>query len=79
MINCEQITRAAGDFIEQRLRLRKRLEVLVHIAMCKGCRTYVEQFRLTLLGLRSLPQPAATPPSQDLLERFRRQDRGLSS
>ncbi len=72
MMNCDQITRAAGDFIERRLRFRDRLKVLVHIAMCKGCRAYIEQFRLTLLGLRSLPQPVVEPAPEDLIERFRR-------
>ncbi len=76
MMNCERVTRAAGDFIERRLRLRERVMVLAHIAMCKGCRAYIEQFRLTLLGLRSLPQPAVVTPSEDLLERFREQARG---
>lgn len=76
MINCDQVTKAAGDFLERKLRWRRRLEVLVHIAMCKGCRTYIEQFRLTLLGLRAIPQPTAAPPSEDLLEQFRRQTEG---
>lgn len=71
MLNCEQVTRAAGDFIEQRLRFRERLTVLAHIAMCGGCRAFLEQFRLTLLGLRSLPEPAVVPPPGRLLERFR--------
>ena len=72
MMNCEQVTRAAGDFIERRSRLRERLMVLVHIAMCRGCRAYIEQFRLTLFGLRSLPKPPAPPPAQDLLDQFRK-------
>ncbi len=76
MMNCEQVTRAAGDFIERRLRLRERLMVLVHIAMCKGCRAYIEQFRLTLLALRSLPQPAMERPSESLVERFHEESRG---
>lgn len=75
MMTCEQVTRAAGDFIERRLRLGERLKVLVHIAMCKGCRAYIEQFRLTLVALRSLPQPVGKPASEDLLERFREQSR----
>ena len=75
MMNCEQVTRAAGDFVERRLRLRERLMVLVHIAMCKGCRAYLEQMRLTLLALRSVPKPAGDPPSETLLERFRQETR----
>jgi len=73
MMNCEQVTRAAGDFVERRLRLRERLMVLVHIAMCKGCRAYVEQIRLTLLALRSVPKPVGEPASEALLERFRQE------
>ncbi len=75
MMNCEQVTRAAGDFIERRLRLRERLMVLAHIAMCKGCRVYVEQFRLTLLALHSVPQPVTAAPTEELLEQFRKQSR----
>jgi predicted anti-sigma-YlaC factor YlaD len=73
MMNCEQVTRAAGDFVERRLRFVERLKVIGHIAMCTGCRAYIEQFRLTLLGLRSVPQPAGPEPPEELLERFRRQ------
>ena len=72
MMNCEQVTRAADDFVERRLRLRDRLMVLVHVAMCQGCRAYLEQFRLTLLGLRALPLAVAAQPSEDLIEQFRR-------
>ena len=72
MINCDQVTKAAGDLLERRLSWRRRLAVLVHIAMCPGCRTYIEQFRLTLLGLRALPQPIPSQPSDDLMEQFRR-------
>lgn len=72
MMNCEKVTRAAGDFIERRLGLVERMGVIVHIAMCRGCRAFIEQFRLTLLGLRSLPRPVGSGPSQELLERFRK-------
>ncbi len=75
-MNCEQVTSAASEFIERRLRLRESLMVFVHVAMCKGCGTYLEQFRLALLGLHSLPQPAMAPPSEQLLGRFREQARG---
>ena len=76
MLNCVQLTRAAGDFVERRLRFRERLMALAHIAMCKGCRVYLEQFRLTLLGLRALPEPEVVAPPEHLLERFREQARG---
>ena len=71
MINCEQVTSVAGDFVERALPLRERLMVLVHVAMCRGCRAFVDQYRLTMLGLRSLRLPALTAPSERLLELFR--------
>ncbi len=78
MMNCHQITRSVSDFLERRLRLRDRLAFLVHIAMCRGCRAYVEQFRLTLVGLHAFGKPAdgTRPPSEFLLERFREETRG---
>lgn len=78
MMNCEEVTRVAGDLAERKLWLGERLKVLFHIAMCKGCRAFVEQFRLTILGLRSLPQPAPVTPPERLLERFRGEFRGQS-
>jgi predicted anti-sigma-YlaC factor YlaD len=72
MMNCEQVTRLAGEFLERRLRLRQRLEMLVHLAMCRGCREYVEQFRLTLIALRAAPKPAAESVPETLMDHFRR-------
>lgn len=71
MMNCDQITRAASDFIDRRLRLHERLMVLAHLAMCRGCRAYIQQLRQTLFGLRSLPAPTASAPTDELMERFR--------
>ena len=72
MMNCEQVTRAAGDFLERKLKLRDRMSILLHIAMCPGCRVYVEQMRLTILGLRSLNQPlGAGPGVESLLDCYR--------
>jgi predicted anti-sigma-YlaC factor YlaD len=71
MFNCEQVVRMAADFIDRKVRLRERAMILIHIAMCGGCRAYVDQFRLTLLALRSLPAPARAPVPHDLMVRFR--------
>jgi hypothetical protein len=71
MMSCEHITRAAGDLLEHRLPWHQRLLVRSHLAMCKGCGVFVEQFRLTLLALRSLPGPESSPASEALLHEFR--------
>jgi hypothetical protein len=71
MLNCEQVTRLAGDYHERRLGWRSHLAVLAHIAMCRGCRVFLEQFRLVLRGLQALPAPLAAAVDEPLLERFR--------
>lgn len=73
MMNCNEVTRSASAFLEHKLRLRKRLAFLMHIMMCRGCRAYVEQLKLTILGLRSLERaPSTSPePPESLLGQFR--------
>lgn len=72
MMNCLQITRSVGDFLEHRLRFRERMGFLLHIAMCRGCRAYLEQMRLSIVGLRSLAPPTgAGPDTETLLRQFR--------
>ena len=72
MMTCIQITRAVSDFLEHKLRFRDRMAFLLHIAMCRGCRAYLEQMRLSIFGLRSLEQPTdAGPKVESLLKRFR--------
>ena len=72
MMNCEQITRSVSDFLDRKLRFRDRVEFLMHIAMCGGCRAYFEQMKLTIRGMHSLNQLAEAGAGVDaLLEHFR--------
>lgn len=72
MMNCLQVTRAASDFLERRLKLRERIGVLMHLAVCQGCRAYVKQIRLIAVGLSSLRDPVKAGARDDvLLEHFR--------
>ena len=76
MMSCDQVTRSVTDFLEHELRLRDRMEFLMHIVMCRGCRAYFEQIRMTIRGLRSLNQPAQAGTSVEaLLECFREETR----
>ncbi len=61
-MNCNEATRAVTDFLERRLRLRDRIAFVMHIVMCRGCRTYLEQIRLTLRGLRAFGSRCASNP-----------------
>ncbi len=72
MMSCFEATRSVTDFLERGLRLRRRLAFRLHVATCRGCRAYLKQMRLAILGLRSLLQPAGPGSGVEvLLERFR--------
>lgn len=76
MMNCLQITRSVSDFLEHRLRFRERMGFLLHIAMCRGCRAYLEQMRLSIVGLQALKPPAGVGPHfETLLRQFREEIR----
>ncbi|MCI0484589.1 MAG: zf-HC2 domain-containing protein [candidate division NC10 bacterium] len=77
MMNCREVTTSASDYIERRLNPLTRLGMLIHLAMCKGCRLYVRQLRLAIRGLRALGttrQPASVVDPH-LLEHFRKANR----
>ena len=72
MLNCREITEHASDFIDARLPWRVRMEVRVHLMMCRICREYVRQMALVVGALRhlrdrDLPEGAG----DDLLAVFR--------
>ncbi len=69
MLNCREITRLVGDFLDRRLSLSERWKFLLHIAMCRGCRTYVEQMRLTLRALAHVRPRGASEAQRDWLAR----------
>jgi predicted anti-sigma-YlaC factor YlaD len=49
----------ATDFMEGALGWRQRLAIRLHLAVCDGCRAFMQQMRRTVRLVGSLP---ATPP-----------------
>lgn len=47
MLRCRDITEKASDLLEGDLTLRGWLSVRFHLAICRMCRTYVDQLRKT--------------------------------
>ena len=72
MLNCREITERASDFIDARLPWRVRMEVRLHLMMCRFCREYVRQMTLVVGALRRLRgADAPSAASDDLLALFR--------
>ncbi|MCA1586758.1 MAG: zf-HC2 domain-containing protein [Acidobacteria bacterium] len=72
MLNCREITERASDFLDGTLPWPVRLQVRLHLMMCRFCREYVRQLSLVVRSLRGLPREAPSPDTQrELLTLFR--------
>lgn len=71
MLTCSEMTELVTDYLEKRLPLRKRLLFRMHIGMCRHCRAYLRQMRLTIRTLGKLPDTPIPPDVKaELLRRF---------
>jgi predicted anti-sigma-YlaC factor YlaD len=72
MLNCREITERASDFLDAALPWHVRLQVRLHLMMCRFCREYVRQMALVVGSLRRLPRREPSVDMQrDLLTLFR--------
>jgi anti-sigma factor RsiW len=69
---CKELVELVTDYLEGALPPGERARVDRHLAGCDGCTAYVEQMRLTLRALGSIPQESITSQARDaLLHAFR--------
>lgn len=74
MLSCQEITALATAYVEGDLPLGARMRFLMHISMCKHCRLYVRQLRLTVRTVSRIPMPVESLPPEvreALLKQFR--------
>ncbi len=71
MLSCKEITQLVTEYVEGALSLRDRLRFQLHIGMCRHCRAYLRQMKLTARTLGHLPAPELPPEIEaELLARF---------
>ena len=71
MLVCRDVTALVTDFVEGRLSRWDRLRFQLHLGLCRGCRAYVRQMRLTARSLGALPGPELPAEVEaELLKRF---------
>ena len=56
MLSCKELVAHSSDLLDGQMRLRQRLAVRAHLAMCLRCRRFIKQMRLSQAVLRQLPQ-----------------------
>ncbi len=72
MLTCKEITELVTDFLEGRLTPLQRLRFHFHVGMCRHCRAYLRQMKLTVRALSLLPEEPVPPElPEELLRRFR--------
>jgi len=72
MLTCKELTELVTDYLEGRLSLIQRLRLQLHLGLCRHCRAYLRQMRLTVGTLGRLPEEPLSPAMRErLLEQFR--------
>jgi anti-sigma factor RsiW len=71
-ISCQELVELVTDYLEGALPGEDRERFDSHIAACDGCRTYLEQIRITVaLSGQLTPEQLAPEAERALLEAFR--------
>lgn len=78
MISCKEIAHKAHDLIDGDLTFFERLEIRFHLFICKYCRRYVNQLRLTVSTLRDTKVLETPEPSEaeidEIVEKLKKAD-----
>lgn len=72
MLSCKDLVAHSSDFLDGQLSLRERLGVQVHLAMCRNCRRFIRQMKVSQKVLRQLPD-APIPELDALADRLAEQ------
>jgi anti-sigma factor RsiW len=76
---CQELVELVTDYLEDRLPTTERARFEAHLAICSGCRTYLEQMRQTIRSLGRLSQDSIDPEARlRLLAAFRDWRRGAT-
>ena len=72
MLTCQELTELVTDYLEGRLSLWDRMRFLLHIGMCKHCRAFLRDRKLTIQTVGKMPPDPIPPDVRDeLLDKFR--------
>jgi len=64
VLSCREVTERASDFLDRRLGFAGRLQMRLHLMICRACRAYLDQVRATIALLRTSRPAAAVPAAE---------------
>jgi len=69
MYSCKDVALRADAMLDAELGLMERLQMRLHLLMCKGCAAFVEQLRVTRdLSKAALDAARGTPEDREKLD-----------
>ena len=64
MLRCREVSKLVSESMERELPLRQRLQVWMHLAMCRLCAGFARQLRFLRRAARENPERLATDPAE---------------
>jgi anti-sigma factor RsiW len=68
-LTCREVVELVTDYFEGTLSRRDRRRFEAHIAACDGCTAYLEQMRVTIEALGSVPESSISQHAREELTR----------
>lgn len=66
-ITCQEVAQWASTYLEEHIGDERKHHIVVHLAICAGCETYVKQIATVRAMIRRLPQVEEAPPNMGRL------------
>ncbi len=58
MLSCKDISHLASDFTDKNLSSMMKIQMKVHLFICKDCRNFIKQFQLSINAIKQAkPHP----------------------
>lgn len=71
MLTCKELVARSSDLLDGELSFRERMAVRRHLMLCRNCRRFIKQMRLTQAVVRLMPESQAVEVD-DLAEQLAR-------
>lgn len=72
MLSCSEMTELITEYLEEAMSLEDRLAFQKHVGLCRHCREYLHQMKLTVETLGAMPpEPVPAPVMGELLSKFK--------
>ncbi|PWB30193.1 anti-sigma factor [Pseudomonas sp. SDI] len=69
MLSCKELVACASDYLDGQQGFAQYLRTRQHLLLCRHCRRFIRQLRLTQATLRALPQ-APVDDAESIVQRM---------